>query len=77
VYSSLNYTLENTLTSNTRNIATVAYNSGFDLSAGYFSGAIKCCRVETSKIFKCWYWRIAKWLIGGKVAYSKAAQANI
>jgi hypothetical protein len=32
VYSSLNYTLENTLTSN-RNIATVAYNSGFDLSA--------------------------------------------
>jgi hypothetical protein len=24
-----------------------------------------------SKIFKCWYWRIAKWLIGGKVAYSK------
>jgi hypothetical protein len=33
VYSSLNYTLENTLTSKTRNIATVAYNSGFDLSA--------------------------------------------
>jgi hypothetical protein len=32
VYSSLNYAFGNTLTSsNTRNIATVAYNLGFDL----------------------------------------------
>jgi hypothetical protein len=33
VYSSLNYAFGNTLTSqNTRNIATVAYNLGFDLA---------------------------------------------
>jgi hypothetical protein len=43
VYSSVNYAFGNTLTSqNTRNIATVAYNLGFDLAVVDVVGEKQC-----------------------------------
>jgi long-subunit fatty acid transport protein len=81
VYSSLNYTLENTLTSkNTRNIATVAYNSGFDLSAVDIlaeQSSVVELKFPSKISLSAGIGESQKWLIGGKVAYSKtAAQAN-
>jgi hypothetical protein len=81
IYTSINYTLRNTLTSqNTRNIATVAYNSGFNLSVV----DVLAERKDTldmkfpSKIsLSAGIGQSQKWLIGGKLSYQKSAgQAN-
>ncbi|MEZ7500023.1 hypothetical protein QO200_14890 [Flavobacterium sp. Arc3] len=81
IYTSLNYTLENTLTSkNTRNISTVTYSSGYDLSV------VDVLEEQNDELELKFPSKISlsagigesqKWLIGGKVAYSKSsAQAN-
>ncbi|MFV8327616.1 hypothetical protein [Flavobacterium sp. ZS1P14] len=75
VYSSLNYTVEGTLTSqNTRNIATVLYNSEFNVVV---VDALGNQKTETdvklpSKIsFGAGIGEAKKWLVGGKISYQK------
>jgi hypothetical protein len=81
VFGSFNYTLENTLTSrNTRNIATVNYNSGFDLSVvdvlGEQTSTVQL-KFPSKLTLSAGIGESHKWLIGGKVAYSKSSgQAN-
>jgi long-subunit fatty acid transport protein len=75
VYSSLNYTVEGTLNSqNTRNIATVIYDSEFNVAV---VDALADQKTETnvklpSKIaFSAGIGEAKKWLIGGKISYQK------
>ncbi|NGY38648.1 autotransporter outer membrane beta-barrel domain-containing protein [Flavobacterium sp. XN-5] len=81
LYTSVNYTLENTLTSkNSRNIATVGFNSGFDV------GVVDVLDEQNSVVELKFPSKISlsagigesqKWLIAGKVAYQKTSgQAN-
>lgn len=81
LYTGLNYTIENTLKSeNSRNIATVIFNSGFDMAVVDVLGEQK------SNIDLLFPGKVSlsagigesrKWLIGGKIVYQKtAAQAN-
>lgn len=81
LYSGLNYTIENTLKSeNTRNISTVIYNSGFNLSV------VDVLEEQSSNVDLLFPGKFSlsagigeskKWLVGGKIAYQKtAAQAN-
>jgi hypothetical protein len=81
LYTSVNYTLENTLTSkNARNIATVGFNSGFDV------GVVDVLDEQNSVVEMKFPSKISlsagigesqKWLIAGKVAYQKTSgQAN-
>ncbi len=81
IFSSLTYSLESTLNSkNTRNIATVVFNSNFDLAV---VDALDDVKSEVSLTMPS---KIAlsggigearKWLIGGKIAYGKTSgQAN-
>jgi hypothetical protein len=75
LFSSLNYTLGNSLNSqNTRNISTVIYNSGFDVAV------VDVLDQQNSKITMKFPSKISlsagigeskKWLIGGKIAYQK------
>jgi hypothetical protein len=81
VYSSLNYAFGNTLTSqNTRNIATVAYNLGFDLAVVDVVGEQKNSvnlKFPGKLTVSAGIGEARKWLIGGKVAYQKSSgQAN-
>jgi hypothetical protein len=81
VYTSLNYTLGNTLTSkNTRNIATVAYNSGFNLAVVDVLGERKDTlnlKFPSKISLSAGIGESQKWLIGGKLSYQKSAgQAN-
>jgi hypothetical protein len=73
VYSSLNYAFRNTLTSqNTRNIATVAYNLGFDLAVVDVVGEQKNSvnlKFPGKLTVSAGIGESRKWLIGGKVAY--------
>ena len=81
IFSSLTYSLESTLNSkNTRNIATVVFNSNFDLAV---VDALDDVKSEVSLTMPS---KIAlsggigearKWLVGGKIAYGKTSgQAN-
>ncbi|PKH67064.1 hypothetical protein CXF59_14315 [Flavobacterium sp. ALD4] len=81
VYGSLNYAFENSLTSqNTRNIATVAYNLGFDLAVVDVVGEQKNSvnlKFPGKLTVSAGIGESQKWLIGGKVAYQKSSgQAN-
>jgi hypothetical protein len=81
VYTSLTYTLGNTLTSkNTRNIATVAYNSGFNLAVVDVLGERKDTlnlKFPSKISLSAGIGESQKWLIGGKLSYQKSAgQAN-
>jgi hypothetical protein len=81
VYSSINYAFENSLTSqNTRNIATVAYNLGFDLAVVDVVGEQKNSinlKFPGKLTVSAGIGESQKWLIGGKVAYQKSSgQAN-
>lgn len=81
LYTSLNYTLESTLTSkNTRNISSVRYNSGFDvLVVDVLADQNEQVDVKMpSRIsFGAGIGESKKWLIGGQVAYQKTSgQAN-
>jgi hypothetical protein len=81
IYTSLNYTLGNTLTSkNTRNIATVAYNSGFNLAVVDVLGERKDTlnlKFPSKISVSAGIGESQKWLIGGKLSYQKSAgQAN-
>jgi hypothetical protein len=40
------------------------------------SGTKNSVNLKFLQLTLSWYWRIAKWLIGGKVAYQKSRQAN-
>ena len=81
IFSSLTYSLESTLKSkNTRNIATVVFNSNFDL------GVVDALDDVKSEVSLTMPSKIAlsggigearKWLVGGKIAYGKTSgQAN-
>ena len=75
LYSSLNYTIEGSLTSkNTRNISTVVYNSTFDLSVVDSYGEQKTqsdVRYPSKISFGMGIGESKKWLLGGKIAYQK------
>lgn len=77
LYTSLNYTLESTLTSkNTRNISSVKYNSGFDvLVVDVLADQNEQMKLKMpSKIsFGAGIGESKKWLIGGMVAYQKTS----
>jgi hypothetical protein len=81
VYSSLNYAFGNTLTSqNTRSIATVAYNLGFDLAVvdvvGEQQNSVNL-KFPGKLTVSAGIGESRKWVIGGKVAYQKSSgQAN-
>ena len=79
VYGSLNYTFQNTLTSqNTRDIATVDYNSGFNIVdvLGEQKNNVDL-KFSSKTTLSAGIGESHKWLIGGKVAYSKSSgQAN-
>ena len=75
LYSSLNYTVEGNMTSkNTRGIATVVYNSAFNVSV---VDALADQKTQTdvkfpSKIsFGAGIGEAKKWLLGGKISYQK------
>ena len=81
LFTSLNYALESSLNSqNTRNIATVIYNAGFDVAV------VDVLDEEKNQIDLKFPSKISlsagigearKWLIGGKIAYQKnPGQAN-
>ncbi|WP_338646420.1 hypothetical protein V5J73_13105 [Flavobacterium sp. KS-LB2] len=81
LFSSLTYSLESSLTSkNTRNIATVVYNSNFDVAVVDALDDIKTEASMTmpSKIsLSGGIGEARKWLIGGAVSYGKTSgQAN-
>ncbi len=81
IYSGLNYTIENTLKSqNTRNISTVLFTNGFDVAVVDVVGEQKdnVDLIFPGKISaSAGIGESKKWLLGGKIAYSKAAgQAN-
>jgi hypothetical protein len=81
LYSALNYTIENTLKSeNTRNISTVVFNSGFEVSVVDILGEQKdnVDLLFPGKIsLSAGIGESKKWLLGGKISYQKtAAQAN-
>ncbi len=81
VYSSVNYAFDNTLTSqNTRNIATVAYNLGFDLAVVDVLGEQRNSvnlKFPGKLTVSAGIGESKKWLIGGKIAYQKSSgQAN-
>tara|TARA_R110000868_G_scaffold146710_5_gene367656 strand:- start:3410 stop:4660 length:1251 start_codon:yes stop_codon:yes gene_type:complete len=75
LFTSLNYSLENSLNSkNTRNISTVIYNSGFDVAV------VDVLDQQNSKVTMKFPSKLSlsagigeskKWLIGGKIAYQK------
>lgn len=75
VYSSLNYTLEGNLTSsNNRNIATVVYNSGFDVvevDALPEQKSEKDIKLPSRISFGAGIGEAKKWLVGGKISYQK------
>ncbi|HEY4628563.1 MAG TPA: hypothetical protein VIH02_04715 [Flavobacterium sp.] len=75
LYSSLNYTIEGTLTSkNTRNISTGVYNSNFDFSVVDSYGDQKSqseVRYPSKITFGMGIGEARKWLLGGKIAYQK------
>ena len=75
LYSSLNYTVEGTLTSkNTRNISTGVYNSNFDFSVVDSYGDQKSeseVRYPSKVTFGMGIGESKKWLLGGKIAYQK------
>ncbi|MFV5699603.1 hypothetical protein ACM55H_14640 [Flavobacterium sp. ZT3R17] len=77
LYTSLNYTLESTLTSkNTRNISSVRYSSGFDvLVVDVLADQNEQVKLKMpSKIsFGAGIGESKKWLIGGMVAYQKTS----
>lgn len=81
IFSSLTYSLESTLNSkNTRNIATVVFNSNFDLAVVDALSDIKSeiSLTMPSKIaLSGGIGEARKWLVGGKIAYGKTSgQAN-
>lgn len=81
LYTSLNYTLENTLKSkNTRNIATVGFNSGVDVGvvdALAEQKSVVDLKFPSKVSFSAGIGQSQKWLVGGKVAYQKTSgQAN-
>ncbi|HEX9151194.1 MAG TPA: hypothetical protein VF842_03880 [Flavobacterium sp.] len=74
-YSSLNYTVEGTLTSqNTRNIATVLYNSEFNVVVVDALGDQKTqteVKLPSKISFGAGIGEAKKWLVGGKISYQK------
>ena len=75
LYSSLNYTLQNSLNSqNTRNISTVIFNSGAALSVVDLlaeQNSQVTLKFPSKIAFSAGIGEAKKWLIGGKIAYQK------
>ena len=81
LYSSLNYTLQNSLNSqNTRNISTVIFNSGAALSVVDLlaeQNSQVTLKFPSKIAFSAGIGEAKKWLIGGKIAYQKnSGEAN-
>ncbi|MBP6181588.1 hypothetical protein [Flavobacterium sp.] len=77
VYSSLNYTVEGTLTSqNTRNIATVLFDSEFNVGvvdALADQKTMTDVKLPSKISFGAGIGESKKWLIGGKISYQKTS----
>lgn len=81
LFSSLTYSLESTLTSkNTRSIATVTYNSNFDLIVVDPLDDIKTevsMTMPSKMSLSAGIGEAKKWLVGGKISYGKTSgQSN-